>query len=124
MAKTKTTYDRALNMLAFRARSTTELRRQLIKKGEPADEVERVIERLTEQRLLNDTDFARQYARVKLTMAGSSRFRIVQELGRKGIARPMAEEAIEGLKEAEGIDASENIQRVAEKKWRSLSKLD
>src|SRR5690349_23308236 len=112
MGKTKTTYDRALNMLAFRARSTAELRRQLLKKGEPADEVERVIARLTEQRLLNDADFARQFARLKLTSAGSSRFRVVQELGRKGIGKPMAEEAIEGLKEAEGIDASENIHRV------------
>jgi len=122
--RSKTTYDRALNMLAFRGRSTAELRRQLLKKGEQADEVERVIARLTEQRLLNDTDFARQYARLKLTAAGSSRFRIIQELGRKGIAKPMAEEAIENLKEAEGIDASESISRVAEKKWKTLARLD
>ena len=38
----QTTYDRALNMLAFRARSTAELRRQLIRKGEPAAEVDAV----------------------------------------------------------------------------------
>ena len=120
----RTTYDRALNILAFRARSVSELRRQLLKKGEATADVEKAITRLMEQRLLNDEDFARQYARVKLTYAGASRFKIIQELGRKGIARPMAEEAMDALSESEGLDASENIHRVAEKKWRALSKLD
>ena len=120
----KTTYDRALNMLAFRARSVSELRRQLLRKGEPAPGVDAAIARLLEQRLLNDEDFALQFARVKLSYAGASRFKIVQELGRKGIGKPMAEEALAALKESDGLDASENIHRVAEKKWRTLSKLD
>ena len=120
----KTTYDRALNLLAFRARSVSELRKQLLRKGEPALDVEAAITRLLAQRLLNDADFARQFARVKLSGAGASRFKIVQELGRKGIAKPMAEEALAALKESDGLDASENIHRVAEKKWRTLSRLD
>jgi regulatory protein len=120
----KTTYDRALNMLAFRARTVSELRRQLLRKGEPVPDVDAAIRRLLEQRLLNDEDFARQFARVKLTGAGASRFKIVQELGRKGIAKPMAEEALSALKESDGLDASETIHRVAARKWRTLSKLD
>jgi len=122
--RSKTTYDRALNMLAFRARSVSELRRQLLSKDEPPADVEAAITRLLEQRLLNDEDFARQFARVKLTGAGASRFKIIQELGRKGIAKPMAEEALDALRESDGLDASENIHRVAEKKWRTLTKLD
>jgi len=120
----KTTYDRALNMLAFRARSVSELRRQLLRKGEPAPDVEAAIMRLLEQRLLNDEDFARQFARVKLTGAGASKYKIVQELGRKGIAKPLVEEALASLKESDGLDAAENIHRVAEKKWKTLAKLD
>jgi regulatory protein len=120
----RTTYDRALNMLAFRARSVAELRRQLLRKEEPADQVEAAITRLLEQGLLNDADFARQFARLKLAGPGASKFRIIQELGRKGIAKPMVEEALDGLQESDGLNASESIHRVAAKKWRSLSKLD
>src|SRR5688500_4293517 len=40
------TYDRALNLLAFRSRSARELRRRLVEKGESADQVDRVIDRL------------------------------------------------------------------------------
>src|SRR5690348_17024333 len=39
-----TTYDRALNMIALRARSAAELKRLLIRKGEPADVVDVAIE--------------------------------------------------------------------------------
>src|SRR6185436_13926239 len=124
MAKEKTTYDRALNMLAFRARSVSELRRQLLRKEEPPAQVEAAITRLLEQGLLNDATFARNFARVKLTGPGASRYRIVQELGRKGIAKPIAEEALDALRESDGLDPSESIHWVAEKKWRSLSKLD
>jgi len=118
------TYDRALNLLAFRARSEAELRRQLIRKGEPPEDVEAAIVRLLEQRLLNDVDFARQFARAKAVGAGASRFRIVRELGRRGIARSDAEAAVDRMTEDEGIDPAANIQRVAEKKWASLARLD
>src|ERR1051325_2916245 len=46
-AATLATYDRALNMLALRARSTTELRRLLIKKGESPENVDAALARLT-----------------------------------------------------------------------------
>jgi regulatory protein len=124
MNRAKTTYDRALNMLAFRPRSVAELRRQLLRKAEPAEQVEAAITRLLEQGLLNDATFALNFARLKLTGAGASKYRIVQELGRKGIAKPIVEEALDSLRQNDGLDASETIHRVAEKKWRALSKLD
>lgn len=120
----RSTYDRALDLLAFRARSVVELRRQLLKKGQPATDVEAAIARLLEQKLLDDADFARQFARAKLIGAGASRFRVLQELGRKGVARPLAEDAVRTLKEDEGVDPASTIHQVAEKKWRSLAKLD
>lgn len=120
----RSTYDRALDLLAFRARSVVELRRQLLRKGEPAENVEAAIARLLEQKLLDDAEFARQFVRAKVVGAGASRFRVVQELGRKGVARGLAEEAVQSLKDDEGVDPSAAIHQVAEKKWRSLSKLD
>jgi regulatory protein len=118
------TYDRALTLLEFRPRSVAELRRKLIQKGEPAYEVEEVISRLIDQNLLDDAEFARQFARAKVLGAGASRWRIIQELARKGVARDVAHHALETLTEAEGIDPADSIHRVAEKKWKSLGTLD
>jgi regulatory protein len=122
--KERSTYDRALDLLALRAKSVVELRRKLIQKGEAADAVDEAIERLKAQKLLDDEQFARQFARAKVTGAGASRRRIAMELGRKGVDRETADAAIDDLAESEGIDVSAAIHKVAEKKWRSLSKLD
>lgn len=118
------TYDRALNLLGFRARSTAELRRKLLQKGEPPDQVEEAIARLVEQKLLDDADYSRQFARSKVLGAGVSRRRIIQDLGRKGISRELAEQAVDGLQDLEGIDPAAAIHRVARKRWAAMAKLD
>jgi len=124
MKRELSTYNRALNMLSFRARSVTELRNGLRRKGEPADQIEAAISRLLELRLLDDAAFARQFARMKILGPGASRVRIALELRRKGVARELADRAVEELREEEGVDATATIHRGAEKKWKSLSKLD
>jgi regulatory protein len=122
--KDRSTYDRALDLLAIRARSVVELRRKLIQKGEPPEAVDEAIDRLKGQKFLDDDHFARQFARSKVMGAGASRRRIAMELGRKGVDRETADAAIDDLAESEGIDLSASIHKVAAKKWRSLSKLD
>src|SRR4051812_10165196 len=53
------TYDRALNMIALRARSSSELRRLLLRKGEEPEYVDAAIDRLLRARFLDDSSFAR-----------------------------------------------------------------
>jgi regulatory protein len=118
------TYERALKLLGFRSQSAADLRRQLLRRGEPLADVEMAIERLREQKYLDDADFARQFARTKLLAAGASRRRIVQELSRRGVARDVADQAIEELRENDGVDPAAAVRRVAEKKWRSLARFD
>ena len=118
------TYDRALDMLASRARSSAELRRLLVRKGEPTDQVNVVIDRLLTAGLLDDALFARQFARSKALGAGLSRRRLQQELARKGVARDVSDDAIEEVLAEEHIDDSASIERVARKKMRALSRLD
>lgn len=120
----RSTYSRALDLLALRPRSVVELRRKLIQKGEPVEAVDDAIERLKGQKVLDDEQFARQFARAKVVGAGASRRRIAMELGRKGVDRETADAAIDDLAESEGIDLSASIHKVAARKWRSLSKLD
>lgn len=115
-----TTYDRALALLAIRARSVAELRKRLRGAGASSADVENTLARLIDQKLLDDADFARQFARSRSQGTGASRLRIRQELGRKGVARSVTDEAITELEEEEGIDFSASIHRVAEKKWKTL----
>jgi regulatory protein len=118
------TYDRALNMLALRARSSRELRRQLVRKGEPSDQVDAAIARLHAAGFLDDGAFARQFARSKAVGAGMSRLRIQQELGRRGVAREIGEGAIADVFEEEQLDEGAVVAQAARKKLRSLKNLD
>jgi regulatory protein len=118
------TFDRALDMLASRARSSAELRRLLVRKGEPADQVNVVIERLLASGLLDDALFARQFTRSKALGAGLSRRRLQQELARKGVPRDVSDDAIDEVLAEEHIDDSTSIERVARKKLRTLSRFD
>jgi len=120
----RSTYDRALDMLEARARGVAELRRLLIRKGEPAAEVDAAIARLVASGLLDDANYARQLTRSKALGAGMSRRRISQELAKRGVAREISDDAIESVFEDEEIDEAASIERVARKKLRMLAKLD
>ena len=117
-------FDRALNMLALAARSSEDLRRRLVKKGEAPEIVQVAIERLQRAGLLDDASFARQFARSKVLGAGLSRRRLIQELSRKGVPRELSSEAVDSVFQDEHIDDAETIERVARKKLRSLAKLE
>jgi regulatory protein len=118
------TYDRALNMLALRARSSRELRRQLVRKGEPADRVDAAIQRLIAAGFLDDGAFARQFARSKAIGAGMSRRRIEQELRRRGVPRDVGDGAIAQVFAEEDLDETAVVERAARKKLRALRNLD
>jgi len=118
------TYDRALNMIALRARSSSDLRRLLVRKGEEAEYVDIAIERLVRAGFLDDTSFAKQFTRTKVAGAGLSRRRVQQELARRGVAREIAESAIEEVFAEENVDENGTIERVARKKLKTLSRLD
>ena len=118
------TYDRALNMLAARARSSAELRRLLIRKGEPANQVDVAIDRLRTVGFLDDAAFARQFTRSKAVGGGLSRRRVLQELSKRGVARDVSDDAIEDVFTEEQVDEDASIERVARKKLRTLGKLE
>lgn len=117
-------YDRAVRLLAVRARSSSELARSLIRKGEERAHVEWAVARLTEQGLLDDEAFARSFARAKAVGGKQSRRRVQQELARKGVSRTMSEEAIDTVFEEEAVDQRSIVEEAARKKLRSLTGLE
>lgn len=118
------TYDRALRMLAFRARAAGELRRNLVRKGEDPSLVDAAIERLTRAGLLDDSAFARQFARTRAAAGRASRRRIQAELVRRGVSRETSDTAISEVFAEEAVDEAEAAVEAARRKFRSLSAVD
>jgi regulatory protein len=117
-------YDRALNMLAVRARSSAELARLLVRKGEARELVDAAIGRLKEQGFLDDAAFAQSFTRAKVLGAQQSRRRVQQDLARKGVAREVSDAAIATVFEDEQVDQREIVEVAARKKLRTLKKID
>ena len=108
-------YDRALNLLAFRARSSAELARALVRKGAQRVIVDHTIARLLEQGLLDDAAFARSFTRARVLGANQSRRRVQQHLARKGVSRSVSDAAIASVFEEEEIDQRGMVEAAARK---------
>lgn len=117
-------YDRSISMLALRGRASGELRRLLVQKGEAPATVDRAISRLQSAGLLDDAAFARQFTRYRAAGGGMSRRRIERELWRRGVDRATAAAAIDQTFVEEGVDEAAAVEQVAERKFRTLAKLD
>jgi regulatory protein len=116
--------DRALRMLAFRARSSAELKRGLARKGERGPEVDAALARLAAAGVLDDEAFGRQFARSRLGGGGVGRSRVVRELVVRGLDRASAEGAVREAADDAGVSEGETAERVARKKLRSLEGLE
>jgi regulatory protein len=79
-------YDRALNFLSYRPRSTAEVRRRLREKDFDASTIEEVVSRLTRAGLLNDEVFARYWLENRDTFKPRGSRALRYELRQKGVA--------------------------------------
>ncbi|MBI5230894.1 MAG: regulatory protein RecX, partial [Coriobacteriales bacterium] len=81
--------ERALRLLGYRERSTSELAQRLGDDGYPLDVVSEIVQAYVRVGLLDDARFAEAYARTKKA-AGYGASRIVHELRKKGIPPQLA----------------------------------
>lgn len=117
-------FDKAVELLAVRARSTRELQLRLRRAGAPEDTIGAAIERLEALGVLDDRAYARHVARSRVLGGGVSKRTIEVELQRRGVARRVADEAItETLAEVE-LDEAGAARVVAEKRLRALRSYD
>jgi regulatory protein len=109
----------ATRQLAYRARSTAELRKTLADRGFSEDAITEVVERFLELGYLNDAEFARRWiaSRDQIAPRGSRLLR--QELRQKGIDAELADQS---LAEAE-LDDLETARRLAERRMDRLRDL-
>ena len=87
-------HDRALRLLAVRARSRRELEVRLLRAGFDSQEVQDELTRLEEVGLLDDEAFASALANHHLNVRGSGRRVAERELFAKGVDRALIERTL------------------------------
>lgn len=89
--------QQALLFLSYRARSESEIRRNLQKHEIPADVIEETLERLRRDGLANDGQFARAWVENRSAFRPRSRRLMALELRQKGLDDESAKSALEGV---------------------------
>jgi regulatory protein len=116
--------EKALDLLAVRARSARELGQRLRRAGALDDEITWVQDRLKAQGFLDDASYARQVARAKAVAGGTSRRRVIGVLRKKGVDAVVAAEAIDATLEEVELDEFGAATAAAEKRVRALRSLE
>ncbi|MBI2798125.1 RecX family transcriptional regulator [Candidatus Saccharibacteria bacterium] len=115
------TYDRALYYISFRPRSTHEVRKYLQEKIEDSDQIEPVVQKLSEQQLLDDQQFARNWIENRNLLKPRSKRQLQQELRQKGVGSEIIEAV---LAEQNHDQELQNIQKLIAKKRKASRKTD
>ena len=110
--------EKALNLLAVRARSVEETRRFLNRKNFSDMHIEETIDFLKQKGYLNDYEFSLSYIRAKMKSGRSGKDMIIRDLYRKGIGRKIIDKTIR----ESGADVSdeESVFEFAMKKFMSV----
>jgi regulatory protein len=86
--------DYAFRLLSYRARSEQELQDRLQRRGYSPEVIVRVLNRLKELGVVDDEKLARDYVAARISIGHRGKFRVVQELRKKGIAREKIAQAL------------------------------
>ncbi len=122
LADIEAAHRAALRAIARRAHARVDLRRRLLQKQHPAAAVDPALDRLSAAGLLNDVQFAVDYAAAK-ARRGRGPARLVRDLQAQGVERRVAEEAVRTSLAAEGVDPAEAVRALAEKRAKQLAGL-
>jgi regulatory protein len=120
--KTLGCHDRALGLLAVRARSRRELERRLLQAGVDRDEVVAELERLETVGLVDDEDFARQVATHEFGSRRSGRRAVASALLSKGVAPATIDRVVSEL-DTDGGNRIESLARSRAARLRGVDKV-
>jgi len=122
LADIEAAHRAALRAITRRAHARVDLRRRLLQKQHPAAAVDCALDRLSAAGLLNDAQFAVDYAAAK-ARRGRGPARLVRDLQAQGVERRVAEDAVRTSLAAEGVDPAEAARALAEKRAKQLAGL-
>jgi regulatory protein len=106
--------EAALNLLSYRARTRTELRRKLTGKGFRPARVDVCLDRLEERGLVDDSAVAAAFVRDRLRHRPRGKARLTSELRAKGLGGSLSGEVVDAVLADEGVSEQDLAVRVAE----------
>ena len=83
-----------MKYLSRKPRTSFEIATRLKEKGWSEETISEVIERLIQERWINDAAYAQEWAGQRLRSRGKGKAWIRYELRQKGISKPLIEEAL------------------------------
>ena len=107
--------EKALWLISYRSHSKKELKDKIRRTCDDTS-AEKAVERMEELGLVNDEEYARQFARKLLLQKKMARRAAMLEMNRKGIDKETAEAALDEI----DVDYRENIRYIIEKKYRDI----
>jgi len=111
-------YNLAVRLLGQQMRTVAQIKRLLQKHVEPGDSgaatLEAVVGRLKERRYLDDTSYARDYAKLRQENASFGKRRVQQDLIRKGVQATVIGSTLEAA--YEGVDEEALARKLLERK--------
>jgi regulatory protein len=116
--------DKALDLLAVRARSSRDLSLRLRRAGARDPDISWAVARLESQGFVDDAAYARGVARAKALGGGVSRRKVITVLRQKGIAADVAAEAMDATLADVSLDEYGAALAAAQKRLRALSSLE
>lgn len=99
-----------------------ELRRGLLQRGYPEDEVEGALARLRERGALDDRRLAERFARSRIERAGLGRHRVRQALRQRGVGRGDREDGL--ARALDQVSEAEALERAARLYWTRRAKVE
>ena len=107
--------EKALWLISYRSHSKKELKDKIRRTCDDTS-AEKAVERMEELGLVNDEEYAKQFARKLLLQKKMARRAAMLEMSRKGIDKETAEAALDEV----DVDYRENIRYIIEKKYRDI----
>lgn len=112
-------YQSALRLLNYRQRTSNEMTDRLIKKGYDPEEVQSVIDRLQQNHLLDDRQFAEAWINDRKSFHPRSKRLLVYEMQNKGLDRQIIQDVMEGIDDDPPL--AEAAARKALHRWMDLA---
>ena len=97
-------YLLTLKYLQYRPRSMKEVRDHLKRKNVTEDQIDLIINRLIEQKFLNDEEFAKMWIRNRTTLRPTGKHLLKLELIQKGIVKDTIDNVLKEASEEGGSD--------------------
>ena len=112
-------HQSALRLLNYRQRTTVEMAKRLILKGYEQDQVKAVVDRLQQNHLLDDTQFAESWVNDRITLHPRSKRLMAYEMMNKGLDGQIVQMAL--AKAGEDSQLADAAARKVMRKWTDLA---